>query len=580
MKRTKVHAFFVNLHEYKKQNNMKKFFTLCILLGMAVVFVNANNDELYYNFANEQVSLEDLDIFDYADFPEGTTFKLFRDEVDALGIRHQSYQQYYNNVRVENKMILVHSRDGLLSCLNGNIFTLSNNDINQVGSILLSKMSAIRKINNNAQDDKGCELLLVRVRIDNKYIYRMAYKVTDWLNMEMVYIDAETGEIVKRESLVQSVDVKGSATTMYSGKQEMTSYLKDGVYYLMDEGRNIITANASNALCIDYENANPNDADATCKLMTDYISSCSLVSNTSPNWVADYHKYIKSITLNAVSFSELGDTKPDAYIKILDKQGNVVYTSGYYEDPNFPVVFNLEQANIEITSLPFVIELWDYDPIGNDDYIGYSIIDMIHTGIVELTQLPTLYSEVPFESTKFIGSVKFMNKGLQPMLDMHWGMQKTIDFYRDIFNRNSFDDKGGELYQLYNPATDIGLFATMPLNAAAVTFGEDLRLNIMMYGTGAHFGESLSLHKKSMKPLVALDVMAHEFSHLVTNHNKNGKLVYLDESGALNESFYGNGCRKICLWISRLDYWRGFYGICIRHAFHEKSALIRCWSTT
>ena len=70
---------------------MKKFFTICLLLGMAV-FINANNDELYYNFANEQVLLDELDLFEYANFPEGTSFEIFQDEVDDLGIRHQSYQ--------------------------------------------------------------------------------------------------------------------------------------------------------------------------------------------------------------------------------------------------------------------------------------------------------------------------------------------------------------------------------------------------------------------------------------------------------------------------------------------------------
>ncbi|MBQ9752653.1 MAG: hypothetical protein IJV81_07485, partial [Paludibacteraceae bacterium] len=90
---------------------MKKFFTICLLLGMAV-FINANNDELYYNFANEQVLLDELDLFEYANFPEGTSFEIFQDEVDDLGIRHQSYQQMYHGIKVQSKMILVHSKNG------------------------------------------------------------------------------------------------------------------------------------------------------------------------------------------------------------------------------------------------------------------------------------------------------------------------------------------------------------------------------------------------------------------------------------------------------------------------------------
>ena len=40
-----------------------------------------------------------------------------------------------------------------------------------------------------------------------------------------------------------------------------------------------------------------------------------------------------------------------------------------------------------------------------------------------------------------------------------------------------------------------------------------------------------------MNPLVSIDIMAHEFTHLVTKQNGNGGLTYLGESGALNESF-------------------------------------------
>ena len=46
------------------------------------------------------------------------------------------------------------------------------------------------------------------------------------------------------------------------------------------------------------------------------------------------------------------------------------------------------------------------------------------------------------------------------------------------------------------------------------------------YGDGAY-----------MNPVVSLDIMAHEFTHLVTSQNGNGGLDYLNESGALNESF-------------------------------------------
>ena len=105
-----------------------------------------------------------------------------------------------------------------------------------------------------------------------------------------------------------------------------------------------------------------------------------------------------------------------------------------------------------------------------------------------------------------------------PALDAHWGMEKTYDFYLNVFRRNSYDDRGGVIRQYVNhPSFD--------KNYA----GANLRLqNTMFYG----LGDGVNYH-----PLVSLDIIGHEFTHLVIGNNGIGSLVYQAESGALNESF-------------------------------------------
>ena len=108
-----------------------------------------------------------------------------------------------------------------------------------------------------------------------------------------------------------------------------------------------------------------------------------------------------------------------------------------------------------------------------------------------------------------------------PTLDVHWGMEKTHDFYQNTFARNSYDDNGGEIYNIYNPVAldSYGYY----LNAAWMGEG------IMIYGRGST--------AYGYYPFVSLDCAAHELTHGVTEYNGNGGLYYEGESGALNESF-------------------------------------------
>ncbi|MGS4347000.1 M4 family metallopeptidase [Myroides odoratus] len=111
-----------------------------------------------------------------------------------------------------------------------------------------------------------------------------------------------------------------------------------------------------------------------------------------------------------------------------------------------------------------------------------------------------------------------------PANEVHWGLARTYDYYKEIHNRNSYDDKGAAIKAYYNPIfLDNDEMSGLPDNAYAMPYGT---MSYLVFGRGNYFN-----------PLVMLDVAAHEFTHLVVDNNGNGGLKYQGESGALNEGF-------------------------------------------
>jgi Zn-dependent metalloprotease len=99
--------------------------------------------------------------------------------------------------------------------------------------------------------------------------------------------------------------------------------------------------------------------------------------------------------------------------------------------------------------------------------------------------------------------------------DAHWGAEKTYDYYKNTFNRNSIDGAGFVINSYIHYGGNGG-----GLNA----FWDGSRIN---YGDGSG--------ADGYKPVTALDVCGHEITHGLTAYTAN--LDYYGESGALNEGF-------------------------------------------
>lgn len=98
-------------------------------------------------------------------------------------------------------------------------------------------------------------------------------------------------------------------------------------------------------------------------------------------------------------------------------------------------------------------------------------------------------------------------------IDAHWGAGIVYDYWKNIHNRLSFDNKNSTIrsYIHYGPAYDNAFW-----NGSSMTYGD---------GSGTLAG--------GFRPLVSLDVCGHEIAHGVCSFTSD--LVYESESGAMNE---------------------------------------------
>ncbi len=109
----------------------------------------------------------------------------------------------------------------------------------------------------------------------------------------------------------------------------------------------------------------------------------------------------------------------------------------------------------------------------------------------------------------FLVSSGARNSGFLPdAVSIAAHLSEVYDYYLERHNRNSFDNNGSSLF-------------------AIVRVGQNTE-NAFWNGTGMFFGDG-------DRYAAALDVVAHEFSHGVTQESAN--LIYQGQSGALNEAF-------------------------------------------
>jgi len=141
----------------------------------------------------------------------------------------------------------------------------------------------------------------------------------------------------------------------------------------------------------------------------------------------------------------------------------------------------------------------------------YTLYDETRGGGVEVLNMET--SENLSDAVDFTDDDNFWDNANDEMddaaIDAHWGSQQTYDYFLQEHGRNSFNNFGSPVI-------------------AYIHHGVNW-FNAQWLGSYMRFGDG------SGNPITSIDVVAHEFSHGVTQFTAG--LIYQNESGALNESF-------------------------------------------
>lgn len=459
---------------------MKRLF---LLLNLLLSLISFSQNEGHYSLNVEkqdiQVSTVKNHFQDWFDIDKNSTFEEIKDENDEIGFQHIAFQQYYKGIKVEHGVVYVHAKEGRVVSVNATLL-----DMKQQASVPCQS-----RLKNAVCEE--VESMMIPIQTKNGVVYRYAYKTFDINKNADIYIDSETGDTIKKLSRTYYGMAEGEAYTMYHGWQPMSSYYENGYYYLCDLERRILTLDASNASYSDE--------------VVTYRDNSADYKSASSNWSG----ILSSVTITSDDgdwwYTTITDTRPDFYIKIYSATGKLLYTSEVQDNKKSPVTFS--NINVAVDK-DFYIAIYDEDAT-SDEYGG------------SITITNPLANTYTWSGSYTSGRIVIKSN---PALDAHWGMQNVYDYYLKTFNRDSYNGLGTMIYQFIDAYEKVGThslcnaFASYDINGSGY----------MVYGLG---------NGEEMTEVVALDVMAHEYTHMVTDFNGHGGLEYIGESGALNESF-------------------------------------------
>ena len=490
---------------------MRKIVLLLLFAFANITHIQADFVEKEF-YENEMPVEEAVSHFNEWFGTGNSEYILFFDETDKIGMRDMDYQQYINDVKVENCALYVHSRNGYVTLINGDVMPI------QSKPTVKSQVSAkdARKRAKVSEDSKAEHTYIHETRSNGDIFYDV-YKITT--DTTIIYIDVETGEVVRSLPLAHGATTC-SVTTKYNGAQTISCETEDGEYRLRNTSKNVRTC---------YANMGNYDA---------YPTDRFGYTNSATNWDG---YYLTSVTISAVHnawWDVMGeDSYPDLYIRIKDASGNYLFTSDYKQDcgqsgrTNFPVTFYISKLVRVPSGGGLTIEIYDEDLTSDTkgQYINLSN-NVIGTYTWGNSASNTQGS---FEITKS-----------HPAFDVQWGLEKAYDFYNNLFGLAGFDGQstllraflhntGGADY--IKPEYDYAEWLTRYFgtktgyynNAYASGDPEDPTTAHLFFGIGNEIGNSE----------VGLNTVLHEFTHLVTRYRPKGNLTYQGESGAINEGY-------------------------------------------
>ena len=172
--------------------------------------------------------------------------RITKEVTDELGINHRKYQHYFKGIKVEGSEYQLHGKSGFIETINGNF-----NEIN-ISSVIpvISEQQALKKalifvnakiykwedslsekfIKQNLNSLKATyypigEIVIAKDILAGNKNLKLAWKFTisslEPNNEQLVYIDANTSNIINNIPLILDANVPCTAQTRYSNLQNI-----------------------------------------------------------------------------------------------------------------------------------------------------------------------------------------------------------------------------------------------------------------------------------------------------------------------------------------------------------------------
>jgi Zn-dependent metalloprotease len=279
-----------------KSNNMFKHpfrFSLSLVFILMVQWALATTIAGKYSSVPQYMRLDKTERVSVAEFgswisqkfmlPSASGFKLLSTEKDALGMVHYRYQQTINAIPVEGMMYLVHTKNGLVESISGDLLDRlsapTSPEIDKESAItsalkyvnateykwqseVAEKALQENTSNTNATYYPQPNLVYVAEKNKPSNNFHLAYKMDVYavkpLSRNYIYVDALTGSVIHTQNRIEHADVTATAYTQYSGIRDITTDSYTGGYRLREAGRGngIRTYNA-------LQSTNPGNTDFT-----------------------------------------------------------------------------------------------------------------------------------------------------------------------------------------------------------------------------------------------------------------------------------------------------------------------------
>lgn len=478
------------------------------------------------------------------------SFEKVRQSTDKYGITHIDYQQYCHGVELEDCIIIVHTKAGKVMNYNGQVATkeqiIKQND--GVYSEIQAVESARRAKGIKSSISPKVNKLYTRCTgSDGKEVYRLVYRMRITSLQDRtdsnVYVDTETGEVVKSQSLVNFAkdDTKEvMVNTYYTGSADQRKILvtenEEGRFELVDKDRNLYF----------YEGKTSG---------TEKDSKDIMSSETEEEFSSKLATYLQEKVINTAvpKSSRLSDDWDFFRLKkinIIKSNNNEVLNT---EKGNYAImVRNSDKTKVLHRSMSNLlygkvlpIEMSLSVDLERDSTYNIAFVKILGKApfftdsiVFDFSYTIDNDGEFLFPGDSFDGNItidRFHNHAI----DVDYAITSAYDYYLNVHDLKSFDGKGAAVHTFVD-FDDDGWFGQVQNNAFAWA------AEPQFIATG--YGDNLKAYTDKF---ATLDLLAHEFTHLVIMNNGRGGMRTSGETGAINEAipdcmavacdFYTNG---------------------------------------